>query len=193
MKRICVFCGSSPGRLPEYAESARRLGRVLGSRGLGLVYGGGSVGMMGVVADGALEAGAEVIGVIPKPLAVREVMHEGLSRLEVVGSMHERKARMAALSDAFLALPGGIGTLEEFCEIFTWGQLGIHAKPFGLLNVAGYFDGFLAFLDHATAEGFIQGKHRDLIVVDRDPEPLLASFESWRAPAEKRWIGWNEI
>lgn len=159
---------------------------------MGLVYGGGSVGMMGFVADAALEAGGEVIGVIPKPLAVREVMHENLSRLEVVASMHERKARMAALADAFLALPGGIGTLEEFCEIFTWGQLGIHAKPFGLLDVEGYFGGFLAFLDHATTEGFIRPEHRSLIVVDREPEPLLDAFARWRAPGQTRWIGWDE-
>lgn len=160
LQRVCVFCGSASGARPEYAESARKLGTALAERGIGVVYGGASVGLMGAVADAALAAGGEAIGVIPQALVDREVAHEGLTDLRVVGSMHERKALMAELSDAFVALPGGMGTLEELFEIFTWRQLGLHAKPIWLLDVAGYWAGLEAFLGHAEAEGFLRAGHR---------------------------------
>ncbi len=153
--RICVFCGSRPGGRDEYVDQARRLGELLTSRDIGLVYGGASVGLMGAVADAVLNAGGEVIGVIPEALAVKELAHQQVGDLRVVGSMHERKALMAELSDAFIALPGGFGTFEELFEMVTWAQLGMHRKPFGILNVAGFFDGLLALVDHAIEEGFI--------------------------------------
>ena len=156
VKNICVFCGSANGRRPAYARAARTFGAALAGKGLGLVYGGGSIGLMGVVADAALEGGAPVVGVIPRALARREIAHHGLTRLEVVPSMHARKARMARLSDAFVALPGGIGTLEELFEVLTWGYLGIHAKPTGLLDVGGYWRPLIRLLDHAVEEGFLR-------------------------------------
>jgi uncharacterized protein (TIGR00730 family) len=171
--RLCVFCGSSFGASPLYADAARELGRRLVRRGIGLVYGGGDVGLMGVVADAVLAAGGPVWGVIPRALADREVAHRQLTSLEIVGSMHERKARMAELADAFLALPGGLGTLDEWFEVWTWAQLGIHAKPLGMLNVAGYFDPLLAFVDRTVDEGFVSPRHRGLVSVDGDPERLL--------------------
>ncbi|BDG06029.1 LOG family protein [Anaeromyxobacter oryzae] len=188
MKRVCVFCGASPGRNPVHLDAARRAGQALAGRGLGLVYGGGSVGLMGAVADGALEAGGEVIGVIPRALQLRELAHDRLTSLHVVGSMHERKARMAELADAFVALPGGLGTLEELAEILTWAQLGLHAKPCGLLDVEGYYAPLIAFLDHAVAEGFVRSEHRRVIHVAPDFGALLDAFDRYEPPRVERWI-----
>ncbi|HSV30334.1 MAG TPA: TIGR00730 family Rossman fold protein [Candidatus Omnitrophota bacterium] len=183
MNRICVFCGSSTGTRPEYVAAAEALGRMLAERGIGLVYGGGNIGLMGAVANAALTNGAEVIGVIPEALMKFEVGHLDLTALHVVGSMHERKALMAELSDAFIALPGGIGTMEELFEVWTWGQLGLHPKPLGFLDVAGYYDHLHAFLDHMTAEGFLQPRHRAMVAVDDDPARLLARFAAYSPPA----------
>ena len=180
---ICVFCGASPGRHPAYVAAAGRLGQAIAASGRQVVYGGGKVGIMGAVADGALLAGGRVVGVIPEHLVQFEVAHGGLTELHVVASMHVRKQMMADRSDAFIILPGGLGTMEEFFEIWTWGQLGIHRKPYGLLNVAGYFDPLLAFLTHAVTEGFIRAEHRELLVVDDDPDRLLARLERHPTPA----------
>ncbi len=188
VKNVCVFCGSAPGRRPAYARAARQLGSALAERDLGLVYGGGSIGLMGIVADAALAGGAQVLGVIPRALARREIAHHGLTRLEVVPTMHARKARMAKLSDAFLAMPGGIGTLEELFEVLTWGYLGIHAKPTGLLDVGGYWQPLIRLLDHAVDEGFLRPAHRKLVVVDRSPARLLERLARHRVPAATRWI-----
>lgn len=188
MKRLCVFCGSSAGRRAAYAEAARQLAVELGRRGLGLVYGGGSVGLMGVLADAALAAGCEVIGVIPGPLAAPELAHPGLSELRVVSSMHERKATMAALADGFVALPGGLGTLEELLEILTWAQLGIHGKPVGLVNVDGYWDGLLGMLAHAVREGFVRPGHARLLLTADTPGVLLDRFAAWRSPVRRAWL-----
>jgi len=189
MKRICVFAGSSPGVRSAYTETAQALAAELSRRGLGVVYGGGSVGLMGVLADAALAHGVEVIGVIPGPLATRELAHAGLSDLRVVGSMHERKALMASLVDGFIALPGGLGTLEETLEMLTWSQLGIHSKPVGLLNVAGYFDGLRHLLAHAVAEGFVRREYQDLLLSGDTPAALLDAFEVWRPPVVVRaWL-----
>jgi hypothetical protein len=182
MKRICVFCGSSPGAKPEYAKAARGLGAILAQRKIGLVFGGGKVGMMGQLAQAALENGGEVIGVIPRELHEKKVAFSGLADLRVVGSMHERKALMAELSDGFMALPGGLGTLEETFEILTWGQLGLHRKPCGLLDVAGYFTPLLAFLDRVVAEGFLDAAHRSAILAAAHPEELLEQFEAYCPP-----------
>jgi uncharacterized protein (TIGR00730 family) len=192
MKRICVFCGSSPGARPEYRDAARELGALLARRGIGLVFGGGSVGLMGVVADAVLEAGGEAVGVIPRGLEVREVDHRGLTRLHVVDSMHERKAMMERLSDGFVALPGGVGTLEELAEILTWSQLGIHAKPVGLLDVAGYFEHLGRFLDHAVAERFLRPEHRALLLADREPAALLDRMAGWSPPPVQKWLDRRE-
>jgi uncharacterized protein (TIGR00730 family) len=188
MRRICVFCGASPGRDPHHAEGARALGTALVSRGLELVYGGGSTGLMGQLADAVLAAGGTVTGVIPRGLERRELAHRGLTRLEVVASMHERKARMASLADGFVALPGGMGTLEELAEILTWAQLGLHARPVGLLDVGGYYDSLVAFFDRATADGFLRAEHRRLLAVEREPSALLDRFAAWAPPAMERWI-----
>lgn len=188
-RRVCLFCGSSAGTRPEYADAARATGRILAERGIGLVYGGGRVGLMGVAADAALAAGGEVIGVIPGAMVAREVGHLGLTELHVVETMHERKALMYDLSDAFLALPGGFGTLDELCEALTWSQLGLHGKPCGLLNVAGYFDGLLAFFDHATDQGFVRRPHRGLAISDVDPERLLERMALGRPAEVEKWIG----
>ncbi len=188
MNSLCVFCGSNPGASPAYAEAAARLGRIVAERGMTLVYGGGRVGLMGVVAGAALAAGGRVIGVIPEALATRELAHDGLTELQVVGSMHERKARMSELSDGFLALPGGIGTLEEWFEVWTWSQLGFHPKPCGLLNVAGYYDHLLAFLDHVTAERFLNETYRAMAIVDDDPGLLLDRLAAWRPSRARKWI-----
>jgi uncharacterized protein (TIGR00730 family) len=188
MKRVCVFCGSSPGSNGRYIEIARDVGRTLARRGLGLVYGGGSVGLMGAVASSALEAGGEVDGVIPRALEARELAHGSLTRLHRVASMHERKAKMNELSDAFLALPGGMGTLEELSEILTWAQLGLHAKPCGLLDVEGYYRPLVAYFDHAVAEGFLRPEHRQLVLVGGDVESLLAAFDGYAPPPVRRWI-----
>jgi uncharacterized protein (TIGR00730 family) len=183
MKRICVFCGSSPGHDPRYLEAARTMGHTLARRGLGLVYGGGSVGLMGAVADAALAAGGEVIGVIPQVLQIRELAHRSLTTLHVVGSMHERKALMAELSDGFVALPGGMGTLEELSEVLTWAQLGLHARPIGLLDVAGYYQPLADFFDRAVGAGFLRPAHRALLLVGHEPGALLDRFAAWRGPA----------
>jgi uncharacterized protein (TIGR00730 family) len=188
MKRVCVFCGSSSGRNGRYADVARMVGRTLARRGIGLVYGGGAVGLMGIVADAALEAGGEVIGVIPRALELREIAHHGLTELQVVGSMHERKARMAELSEGFVALPGGMGTLEELSEVLTWAQLGLHARPCGLLDVDGYFRPLIAFFDHAVAEGFVRPEHRRILHVADDPDTLLDQFLAYRPPDVQRWV-----
>jgi uncharacterized protein (TIGR00730 family) len=193
LNSLCVFCGSNPGASPAYGEAAARLGRTLAGRGLTLVYGGGRVGLMGVAADAALAAGGKVIGVIPEALATRELAHAGLSDLQVVGSMHERKARMSELSDGFIALPGGIGTLEEWFEVWTWSQLGFQPKPCALLNVAGYYDHLLAFLDHMTAERFLTGVHRGMAIVDDDPERLLDRLAAWQPPQARKWIDATEL
>lgn len=180
MKRVCVFCGSRPGARPEYLAAARATGRALAEQGLELVYGGAKVGLMGAVADAALAAGARVTGVIPGVVADLEVAHTGLTELRRVSSMHERKQQMADLSDGFIALPGGIGTFEEFCEIMTWGYLGMHSKPCGLLNAAGYYDKFLEFFDHARAEGFMADVVRRAVLVGRTPEELLEKMRAYR-------------
>jgi len=182
MRRVCVFCGSSAGGRPEYAAAAAALGRLIAKRGLGLVYGGGNVGLMGIVADAAMAEGGEVIGIIPEALLKMEVGHRNITKLHVVDSMHERKAMMAELADAFIALPGGIGTLEELFEVWTWGQLGLHPKPLGFLDVAGYYDSLHAFLDHSTAEGFLKERHRAMAVVESDPAALLARLAAYEPP-----------
>ena len=173
IRRVSVFCGSNVGARPAYAEAARRLGGLFGERGLGLVYGGGNLGLMGVLADAALAAGADVIGVIPEAMEAMGRAHRGLSEQHVVSSMHERKALMADLADAFLALPGGLGTLDELFEAWTWAQLGLHAKPIGLLDVEGFFAPLVAHLDRAVAEGFVREEHRGMLVVEARPERLL--------------------
>lgn len=193
IKRICVYCGSSAGRRPEYAAAASALGQELARRGIGLVYGGASVGLMAVIADAVLAAGGEAIGVIPNALVTKEVAHHGLTELITVTSMHERKARMAELSDGFIALPGGLGTLEELFEMLTWGQLGFHSKPCGLLNTGGFFDGLLAFLDHAAEQQFLRERHRHMLITADHPSQLLDSLLSYEAPAGDKWIGNNEI
>lgn len=182
MKRICVFCGSSPGLSPEYAQAARQLGSFLARRQLGLVYGGGKVGMMRELATAVLEQGGDVIGVIPHELWEKKVAFTELSDLRVVASMHERKAVMAELADGFIALPGGLGTLEEFFEVWTWAQLGMHQKPCGLLSIRGYFSPLLPFLDHLVAEGFLAPAHRSMVMVEEQPEALLEQFSQYRAP-----------
>ncbi|MEJ2534351.1 MAG: TIGR00730 family Rossman fold protein [Gammaproteobacteria bacterium] len=192
MRRICVYCGSSPGQREEYAQAARKLGRLLVERGLGLVYGGASVGVMGAIADAVLEEGGEAIGIIPRALAVREVEHTGLTEQHVVESMHERKALMAELSDGFVALPGGWGTLEEIFEILTWAQLGFHAKPCGLLNVAGYYDDLFRFLGHARGEGFVRDVYHGMLLMEDEPAALLDRFAAYRAPKVRKWIGRDE-
>ena len=192
MKRICVYCGSSPGRSPRYREVARSLGHELAGRGLGLVYGGASVGVMGAVADGVLERGGEVIGVIPESLALKEVAHGGLSDLLVVGSMHERKAQMAELSDGFVALPGGWGTLEEIFEMLTWAQLGFHRKPCGLLNVGDYYDHLFAFIETAFSERFVRDEYRPMLIMDEDLARLLDRLRDYRAPQVRKWLGAEE-
>jgi len=188
LRRVCVFCGSSMGLKPAYAEAARAMGRLLASCGLCLVYGGGNIGLMGVLADAALAAGGEVIGIIPEALLKFEVGHPELAELRVVGSMHERKAMMADLADAFIALPGGIGTLEELFEVWTWAQLGLHPKPLGLLDVGGYFDHLHVFLDHMVAEGFLKERHRAMAQIADDPAVLLALLAEYKAPAAVKVI-----
>jgi uncharacterized protein (TIGR00730 family) len=192
MRRICVFCGSNGGARAAYADAARAVGRAIARRGVGLVYGGGKVGLMGIVADAVLAEGGEVIGVIPEALEAREVAHRGLTQLRVVRSMHERKALMADLSDAFIALPGGFGTFEEFCEVITWVQLGLHAKPCGLLNVGGFYAPLLALFDHAVGEGFVRPEHRAIVLEDDDPEALIERLRSYRPPRVEKWIGRGE-
>jgi hypothetical protein len=192
-KRLCIFCGSSHGANPAYAEAAKNAGRELARRGIGLVYGGGNVGLMGILADAVLAAGGDVIGVIPEALMAKEVGHRGLPDLRIVKTMHERKALMAELADGFAALPGGIGTFEEFFEVVTWAQLGLHAKPSALLNVNGFYDPLLCLLDHAIEEGFVKPKQRDLVVVESDFSVLLERMANHRVPQEPKWIGKETI
>lgn len=189
MRSICVFCGSSTGRRDTYTAAARAMAAEMVRRELTLVYGAGDVGLMGVLADAVLAAGGWVIGVIPRGLVLREVAHQGLTELHVVESMHERKALMAELSDAFIALPGGIGTLEELCEVLTWAQLGIHAKPVGLLNVEGYFAPLISMLDHAVAEGFMKPDHRRLLLGETGVAALLDACAAYRPIPVPRWMG----
>ena len=193
IRRLAVFCGSNAGARPDYVNGARALGRLLSERGIGVVYGGSSVGLMAALAEAVLDELGEIIGVIPKMLVEREVAHRNLTDLRVVGSMHERKALMAELSDGFVALPGGIGTLEEFFEIWTWAQLGVHQKPCGLLNIAGYFDPLLAFLDRAVEEKFVREVHRSMVVVESSPEKLLARFEEYVPPKVVKWVNVGTI
>jgi uncharacterized protein (TIGR00730 family) len=187
LKRICVFCGANTGSRPEYANAARELASLMASRGIGLVYGGGNIGLMGIIADAMLEAGGEVIGVIPASLVAREVAHRGVTELRVVQTMHERKALMNELSDAFIAMPGGFGTLDEFFEILTWSQLGIHCKPSGLLNVAGYYDDLLVMLDHGVMEKLLRPEHRALVITDTDAARLLPRLEAFAPVTAGKW------
>jgi uncharacterized protein (TIGR00730 family) len=188
VRRICVYAGSNPGSDPAYAEAARALASLMAERGIGLVYGGGKVGLMGVLADTVLAAGGEAIGVMPQALIDREIGHPGLTELKVVQSMHERKALMAELADAFVAVPGGIGTLEELIEVYTWSQLGIHDKACGVLNVRGYYDGLAAFLDHAVTARFLRPEHRAVLAVEPAVDTLLDRLESAVAPGVAKWL-----
>ena len=188
MKSLCVYCGSSSGSVPAYTAAARELGQLLAAQQIELIYGGGRVGLMGVLADAVLDAGGRVQGVIPQSLADREVAHLGLTRLHVVDSMHQRKALMAELADGFLALPGGLGTFEELFEIWTWAQLGMHAKPIGLLNVAGYFDRLLQFLDHAVEQQLLKPVHREMLIVSSDPNEMLAGLRQALPVSTPKWI-----
>lgn len=188
MKAICVFCGSNPGNHEDYGQAAQVLGTTIAKRGLTLVYGGAEVGLMGITANAALEAGGEVIGIIPQALMDKEIGHKGLTRLEAVGSMHERKARMAELSDGFVNLPGGTGTLEEMFEVWTWGQLGFHTKPIGILNVRGFYDPLMAFLDHQRDEGFVKQGLRDTLLVDKNADGLLDQMDNYVAPVVQKWV-----
>ena len=188
MRSICVFCGSNVGKSEVYTEAARALARVVVGERMKLVYGGGNIGLMGVLAEAALAAGGHVIGVTPRSLLEKEVVHSGLTDLRVVSSMHERKALMAELSDAFIALPGGLGTLEEMFEVLTWAQLGYHRKPCGVLNVGGFYDGLTDFLDHAVAERFLKPEHRAMLLVESDPAALVARLKTHRPPEVDKWI-----
>ncbi|MBW4693514.1 MAG: TIGR00730 family Rossman fold protein [Lyngbya sp. HA4199-MV5] len=192
MKYICVFCGSNLGTRPAYKLAAQALGQALVKRGLGLVYGGGNVGLMGTIADAVLAAGGKAIGVIPQALVEKELAHKGLTQLHIVSSMHERKAMMADLSDGFIALPGGFGTFEEFFEVLTWAQLGFHQKPCGLLNIEGYYDRLIALADHATAEQFVRPAHRSLILEAQDPDRLLDTFAAYEPITVQKWIDRKE-
>jgi uncharacterized protein (TIGR00730 family) len=192
MRRVCVFCGSNVGVQPAYAEAAEAMGALLARRNVGIVYGGGHVGLMGVLANSALAAGGEVIGIIPQALADREIAHAGLTELHVVDSMHTRKAMMADLADAFVAMPGGVGTFEEFFEAVTWTQLGLHRKPCGLLNVNAFYSPLAAFIDLAVSEGFIKPIHRAAIVVDDDPARLLETLATLKLPDVPKWIRRDE-
>ena len=187
LKNICVYCGSNLGRRSVYEDAANRLANALAQRGIGLVYGGARVGLMGVIADCMIDAGGKVVGVIPESLSKKEIAHDGLTELVITETMHERKKVMAKRSDAFIALPGGIGTLEELFEVWTWGQLGFHAKPCGLLNVAGYFDAMADFLDHAVTETFVKSEHRSMLAVETDPNALLDRFSSYIPPKVEKW------
>ena len=187
-RSICVFCGSSFGSDPAFEAAARALGKALVSRGLGLVYGGASIGLMGVIADTVLAAGGRVVGVMPDFLAAKEIAHTGLSELKITTSMHERKDTMATLADGFVALPGAFGTVEEFFEVLTWAQLGLHAKPCALLNVKGYYDSLLAFIDNAVASRFLRVETRSLMLVESDPDALLDLMQAYAAPDVTKWI-----
>ncbi len=192
IRRICVFCGSNKGTSDDYADAARNLGQLFAREGIALVYGGGSVGLMGELADSVLASGGEVIGVIPHALWAREVGHRGLTDLRIVDTMHERKAMMADLADAFIALPGGLGTLEEIFEVWTWAQLGLHQKPLGFLDVNGYFSPLMQFLDRAVRERFVKDEHRTIGMVSSDAEALLRRFDAWQPPRVEKWITRDE-
>ncbi len=192
MKSLCVFCGSRPGDKSEFVDAARHMGGLLAAKGFRTIFGGGSRGMMGAVADGALAAGGQVIGVIPRGLFVREGLHEGLTELKVVASMHERKALMANLADGFIALPGGIGTMEELFEVWTWAQLGVHQKPCGMLNVEGYYDPLLQFVDHMLERAFLEPYQRNLLKISTDAESVIAHLTTFDSPPTKRWIDENQ-
>jgi uncharacterized protein (TIGR00730 family) len=192
MKRICVYCGSNPGRNPDFLRAAEALGQALVGRGLGLVYGGASIGVMGAVANAVLAHGGEAIGVIPEALHEKEITHTGLSEQYIVATMHERKALMAELSDGFIALPGGWGTFEEIFEALTWAQLGIHRKPCGLLNVSGYYDHLGAFLEHAIEQQFVKPECRAMLMISQDPQGLLEQFAAYDPPVVKKWITVSE-
>jgi uncharacterized protein (TIGR00730 family) len=193
VERICVFCGASPGARPEYAQAACELASLLVADGIGVVYGGGGVGLMGVLADAVLAEGGEVIGVIPRALVDREIAHRDVTDMRVVGSMHERKALMAELADAFVALPGGLGTLEELFEVYTWAQLGLHRKPCALLNVEGYYDGVVGFLGHAVKERFVREEHREMLVVENEPGVLIERLREFEPDAVlPKWIDREE-
>jgi len=191
MKRICVFCGSSRGQKPVYAEAARELGELLARKKIGLVFGGGRIGLMGVVADAVLAGGGEAIGVIPKSLKERELGHDGVTELRIVPSMHARKAMMAELADGFIAMPGGFGTLDELCEILTWAQLGIHEKPCGLLNANNFFAPLLALFDHQMEEGFLAARHRALLRVEEKPELLVKALMEASRPGARGPLHWT--
>jgi uncharacterized protein (TIGR00730 family) len=193
MRRICVFCGASPGARPEYADATAELARLLVAEGIGVVYGGGGVGLMGVLADAMLAGGGEIIGVIPRALVDREIAHRDVEDMRIVGSMHERKALMAELSDAFVAAPGGIGTLEELFEVYTWAQLGLHRKPCALLNVEGYFDGIASFLGHAVEERFLRVEHLEVLMVETEPGPLVERLREFEPDSLlPKWIDREE-
>ena len=192
IRRVCVFCGSSSGVRPEYAQAAAELGKEIASAGMGLVYGGARVGLMGVMADAAIAAGGEVSGVIPRALVDRELAHTGLNQLHIVGSMHERKAMMADLADAFVLLPGGFGSWEEFCEVITWSQLGLHQKPCGVLNVAGYYDALLKLCSHAVNEGFVRASHGEIVIVAESASDLLARLATAPVLTEVKWVSKEE-
>lgn len=188
MKRICVFCGSNSGIDPIYLATAEKVGKFLADNNIELVFGGGRVGLMGKIADTVMENGGKVIGIIPQALSEREVAHQGLTELHVVGSMHERKAMMADLADGFIALPGGVGTFEEFCEIVTWAQLGIHKKPCALMNVGGFYDSFIAMFDHSMNQGFIRPQHRALVLVESEIDKLYKAMLEYRPPIVEKWL-----
>lgn len=188
MKRICVFCGSNPGAHPAYKEAAQEMGALLADRGITLVYGGGKVGLMGIVADAVLERGGNVIGVIPEFLALKEVAHDGLTELIQVKTMHQRKEKMADLSDAFIALPGGMGTLEELCEILTWAQLGLHTKPFGLMNTEQYYTSLIHFFDQMVAEKFLTRENREMVLCEGEAKALLDALDSYQPPQREKWL-----
>ncbi len=190
MKTLCVYCGSNSGSRPEYLEAATRLGQCLAERKIAIVYGGAEVGLMGAVASSALNNGGDVIGVIPELFAER-VKHNKLSQLHIVPTMHDRKKKMFDLSDGFIALPGGIGTIEEIFEILAWAQLGYHEKPCGILNICGYFDGIINFLEHSVNQQFLKRAHREMIMIDEKPDDLLIQFEAYKAPKEPKWMNMN--
>ena len=193
MQRVCVFCGSSPGARPAYADTTAELARLLVAEGIGVVYGGAHVGLMGTLADTVLEEGGEIVGVIPRALVDREIAHAGLSDLRVVTSMHERKALMAELSDAFIALPGGLGTLDELFEVYTWSQLGLHRKPCALLDVEGYYEGIARFLDHSVEERFVREEHRAMLMAEQDPGVLIERLREFDPGTMKsKWIDRTE-
>jgi uncharacterized protein (TIGR00730 family) len=192
IQKLCVYCGSAAGNRPEYAQAAAALGQLLARENVTLVYGGGKVGLMGVLADAVLAAKGQAVGVMPRSLVEKEIAHTGLTHLHVVESMHQRKQMMADLADAFVLLPGGFGSWEEFCETVTWLQLGIHRKPCAILNVAGYYNNFLSLMDHGAAEGFVRPAHKEMIIIREHPEPLLAALRSAPLPTETKWVKKSE-